>query len=72
MEITVNYLDNTKNIFDNITEIFKLDQGNGAKTELNHKEDLIRNNNIYQLIGKDINCTLDLISKHASSVIIEF
>lgn len=72
MKITVNYIDGTEKIFENITKIFKINQYNGNKTELDYKEELLTNTNIYQLIGENVNCTLDLISKNISYAIIEF
>ena len=72
MKITVNYIDGTQKIFENITKIFKLNPYDGDKTELDYKEEFLKNANIYQLIGKNVNCTLDLISKKSSYAIIEF
>lgn len=72
MKITVNYIDGTQKIFENITKIFKLNPYDDDKTELDYKEEFLKNANIYQLIGENVNCTLDLISKKSSYAIIEF
>lgn len=72
MKITVNYIDGTQKIFENITKIFKPNPYDDDKTELDYKEEFLKNANIYQLIGENVNCTLDLISKKSSYAIIEF
>ncbi len=72
MKVRVVYTDDRIYELENITNIYKYDYNKGVKTEINPKEDIIKNGNIYQLIGNHINYTLDLKNRLASYTSIHF
>lgn len=72
MIVTIIYSDSTNTTFENIDKIYKVKFNPYEKCEINFVEETLIQGNIYQLIGKNTNTTVNLIEEHVRSISIEF